>query len=234
MKEIIDHRTVRSDISVGGTDRLFELEAIDAYGFRARVGDDRGDIAAVEALYNGESLFKVIYPGLEIYYDYAGNLQRLVMALAAFYESLPVEIFEQLGLTTAAAVKFLSEHGADFVVEVDLADGLVLGDMSGWLQIIPNERKLKKIDGGIGGREIRAGAELRPFTIEVNDEEGVPVGKVYLTLGLQDDILLLGVGDGRIRVEKKYHRLVDPDWLELAKSPIGALSLLIALQDRSE
>lgn len=231
--EITDHRKIRSDICVGGTDRLFELEAIDAYGFRARVIDDRGDIAAVEALYNGESLFKVIYPsGLEIFYDYGGNLQRLAMPLAAFYEGLPVEMFERIDSATVAAVRFLSEHEADFMVELDLRDGLALGDMSGWLQIVTDETKLKRVRGGIGGREIQSGAKARPYTIEVNDGEGVAVGKVYLTLGLKNDSLLLGVGDGRLRVETRYQRLVDPDRLERARNPVGALNLLVSLQER--
>lgn len=233
--EIRDHRTIRSDISLGGTDRLFELESTAAFGgFRATVADDRGDITAVEALYGGESLFKVTCQpsGLEIFYDYGGNLQRLAIPLAAFCNSLPVEMFGQLDLRTREAVRFLSECKVDFGVELDLADGLALGDMSGWLQMITDEDKLERIGGGIGGREITAGAEVSPNVIEVDDGWGVPVGKIHLILGLENDSLLLGVGDGRLMVATKYRRLVATDWLEQAKNPVGALNLVLSLQER--
>ncbi len=233
--EIRDQRTIRSAISPGGTARLFELESTAADGgFRATVADDRGDITTVEALYSGESLFKVTYQpsGLEIFYDYGGNLQRLVMPLAAFCNSLPAEMFSQLDRGTVEAVKFLSDCEADFLVELDLADGLVLGDMGGWLQMITDEDKHERPGGGIGGGEITAGAESRPYVIEVNDGGGEPVGRIRLILGLENDSLLLGVGDGRLVVATNYRRLVATDWLEQAKNPVGALNLVLSLQER--
>ena len=231
--EIIDHRTIRKDISLGGTSWPFELESTDGHGFRAKVVDDYGDTTAVEALYGEESLLKVTYSsGLEIFYDYGGNLQRLVMPLVAFCNSLPAEMFGQLDLGTREAVRFLSDCEADFLVELDLRDGLVLGDMSGWLQIITAEDKLERIGGGIGGREITAGEAVSPNVIEVNDGGGEPVGRIHLILGLENDFLLLGVGDGRLMVATKYRRLVATDWLEQAKNPVGALNLVLSLQER--
>ena len=233
--EIIDHRTIRKDISLGGTSRPFELESTDGHGFRAKVVDDYGDTTAVEALYGEKSLLKVTYSsGLEIFYDYGGNLQRLVMPLVAFYRSLSSEGFDQLNPDTVAAVRILFEYGADIIVEIDLTDGLVLGDMSGWLQMIPDAGRMEKIDGGTGGREIRAGETTRPYVIEVNDEEGVPVGEVYLTVGLEGGALLVGVGDDRLTMAVKYRRLVDPEGLEWARNPIGALNLLVSLQAGSD
>ena len=233
--EIKDQRTIRSAISVGGTSRLFELESTAAYGgFRATVADDRGDITAIEALYGGESLFKVICQpsGLEIFYDYGGNLQRLVLPLAAFCHSLPAEMFGQLDRGTAEAVEFLTDCEADLIVELDLTDGLVLGDKSGWLQMITDEDKHERLDEGIGGSEIRVGAGTRPYVIEVNDGGGVAVGKIRLIVGLENDSLLLGVGDGHLMVATKYRRLLDPEKLTGARNPAGALNLLLSLQER--
>jgi len=173
-------------------------------------------------LYGGESLFKVICQpsGLEIFYDYGGNLQRLVLPLAAFCHSLPAEMFGQLDRGTAEAVEFLTDCEADLIVELDLTDGLVLGDKSGWLQMITDEDKHERLDEGIGGSEIRVGAGTRPYVIEVND------------VGLENDSLLLGVGDGHLMVATKYRRLLDPEKLTGARNPAGALNLLLSLQER--
>ena len=58
------------------------------------------------------------------------------------------------------------------------------------------------------------------------------MGRIRLILGLENDSLLLGVGDGHLMVATKYRRLLDPEKLTEARNPVGALNLALSLQER--
>lgn len=231
--EMQDHREIRTDISVGGTSRLFELEATSRYGFSARVADNRGDMAEVDALYSGESLFRVIYRnGTEVVYDYSGNLAKLTLNVAKAYADMSDEVLSELDQSVVAAAQTLVRYQSELVIEVDLRDGLVLGDMSGWSQMIA-DKNLIKVSQDIGGAEVVSGKGTLLHQIKVRDDQGELVGMVYVTVSLVGGQLKIGVGDENLMQVTRYRRLMNPELVNMAKTPIGALNLLTSLVEQT-
>lgn len=231
MKEIIDHRTIRSGISPGGTSRAFALESGGGSHFVALVESDRLGAVQIEALYAPEQLFQAAFAGgVVVGYDYGGNLQKLNLDLVSVYRSLSEAVIAGLNAGTLAAVESLIEHDSELLLEIDLKDGLALGDKSGWVQLSA-DKNLKRTDDGIGGGEIWPEAEPTVRQILVNDPDGAPIGFVYLAVGLIGDQLVVGVGDLDNLCLAVYRRLVDPEKLALARTPAGARTFVDSLMD---
>ncbi len=223
-KELIDHRAVRTAISLGGTNGPFTLGATRRYGFEARTVDVRGDEAVVEAVYDSERLFLVNYRGLTLTYDYGGNLVNLAMDVAQAYEMMPSSMFDQLELDTANVAELMIAYGSNLVLEVNLKGGLEGGDLGGWVNVSADY----VVSQG-SGRPISIDGKPQIRQVAVGGDDGEMIGVIYLSTVLEQGLLTVGVGDGHIFATVGLRRLVDPEKVRLAKSPAGMINLLSSL-----
>jgi hypothetical protein len=182
----------------------------------------------IETVFDEKTSFKVRREGIEVSYDCVGNLAGLVMDLTAAYALLPMQFMAMLDEETLVAAAQMDHFQSGLMVDVDLRDGLALGDQSAWCQITAG-RNMERTSEGIGGWEIEPSKKAMVYPIAINETSGEPIGAVYLTVGLVDGQLKVGLGDKYRAYVTKFRRLVDADKIILAKTPAGALALLSSL-----
>lgn len=226
--ELIDHRTIHTEIPLGGAARGFRLEAKGKRGFVAYATDESGNGAEVEAVLDERTSFKVRREGIEVSYDCVGNLAGLTMDITAAYALLPSPFIAMLDEETLVAAAQMDHFQSGLMVDIDLRDGLALGDGSGWCQISAG-RNMERTSEGIGGWEIEQSKKATVYPIYINETSGEPIGTVYLAIGLVDGQLKIGLGDRYQTYMTKFRRLVDAEKMALAKTPAGALALLSSL-----
>lgn len=226
--ELIDHRSIQTEIPLGGAARAFRLEAKGEHGFVAYVTDDSGNGAEVEMVFDERTLFKVRREGIEVSYDHVGNLAGLAMDITAAYALLPPPFISMLDEETLMAAAQMDYFQSGLMVDIDLRDGLALGDLGGWCQITVGAN-MERTNEGIGGWEMSISKKATVYPIAINETSGEPIGTVYLTVGLIDGLLKIGLGDKYQTYVTKFRRLIDAEKISLAKTPAGALFLLSSL-----
>ncbi len=226
--EIIDHRSIKTDIPLGGATRAFELKSNSKPGFLARVIDVTGNGAEIEALYDKDTLFRVSREEIEVSYDFGGNLTRLRVDLVRAYAALSPSILAAMDPETLVALDHLEQFGSKLTMEINLCGGLALGDMGGWCRMVAGG-SLERASDGVGGWAIGPGRRSVIYPIAINKDGGEPIGAIYLTVGLVDGLLKIGLGDKFFAYMTKFRRLVDPEKLTLARTPEGVLNLLSSL-----
>lgn len=234
--DLVDHRSIGIDIDLGGTSRLFEIAALPRDNkLRVRVVDRLGHRATVEQLFTNESMVKVTHDNYDgqFFYDYQGNLQRVIIPVTAFFFDLDDEILDSLDGGTLVAVESIFEAETELLAEVDLQDGIVWGDGSGRVALTCGSKRMERVDSGVGGFEIGPGMTMEPFSVLLIDHNSEPLGRVYVRAEVRDDELYLAFGDGDIMVGLRLVRQIDPDLVAGIDNPVGVFKFLTSLVSRS-
>lgn len=229
--ELVDHRSIGIDIDLGGTRRLFELAVLPKNRLRARTADDYGHAATVEQIFMAESLVKVTYDyGAEIFYDYTGNLQKVIVPLAAFCLDLDDEKLGELDERMLEAAGFILQIGSELTVEIDLRDGITQNDGTGWVQLLCCPNGVEKMDAGTGGFEIGPKMTMEPYVIRLIDTNNEPLARIYVRVEMRGDVLYIAIGDGETMIASRFLRLINPDRVGEINKPTGVLRFLASLR----
>lgn len=216
---------------MGGTRRLFELAVLPTNRFRSRVADAFGHAPTIEQIPNAESMVKVTYDGgTESLYDYEGNLQKVIVPMAAYFLGLDEETLGQLDKQMLQAMAKILKLETELTMEIDLADGIKEGDGSGWVQLIMGPNGMEKMSAGLGGFEIGPGMTMEPYSISVQDSKGGEMTRVYFRVEIRGNELYLALGDEKGMLASKFSRRINPDLVNNISKPTGAVRFLASLR----
>lgn len=230
--EMADHRDVGADFSPGGSTRPYVIEALPKARYVVRTATPK-ESAVVRVEYGADVCFRVEYHnGVETRYDCGGNLRQMKLDVTEAFEAMPDEISSDLNPDTAAAIGVMRDQRSRLVMDVDLADGLVRGDLSAWVQIVPDVNLETPPDHtDINGREVMVGESSMVTRVRIDDEQDDAIGYIFIKVGLTDSILKIGVGDDRFYYISRYKRQVNADQLALLRTPAGAIRFLTSLME---
>ena len=231
-----DHRSIGVEIDLGGTTRIFEMELIggDRFRRRVKVGSLSMQVVKIEQLFRQDSWFEVSYDnGAKVSYDQKGNLQRLVVPVAAFFAGLPEESQGELKQELLETVAEMLSSGIEITVDVDLRGGIEEGDGRGWVQVSGNEG-VERTGPGIGGFDIGPEKESKPFELRLDDNNDEFLTRVFLWVDVVEDGLFIALGDGDAMLTSVFYLSVDPEAILGIRTPAGAVDFLGKLRPSND